>query len=1225
MDFDKLNSSDYENDDEEEEEIIDDQEEESEPAEETMTPTKRKCLETRVYGEPTPTFEEFRRVTEGHVEENGDLVIEIIDIEKCMEMLPVDDYDDPQVSARREQDREDLFGDCKKRSYCNYNYSPRVPCIRIYGKNIVGESVCVNCFGYYPKVRARCPGHALYQSMVDAIEDELDAFLRIDKYQNVGKTRVIMQTKVVMGYPAFPYVEKPQEFLEFTLGNYGAIRKFSDLLWRGGSNMTLRTGDVVTLEPYSCHDIVDQFQADFGIKGFGWIRIEAGQHTPTTFDDYNFCAQEFDATVRGITTIQSEDAIVPLRKITFDIECIKQSGFPDPTMDPVVCISCILGEYEHGQPAQKTKVLLTYGEGDRDERVDQQINFKTEQGLLQAFGELVKVYDPDYLCGHNAIGFDIPYVVQRSSVLGATQGMWLGRRSSSRFTLPREVIKKRKNGEQKRTKVTLTPGRIQLDTMVWIMNGFQKERRYSLAYLSQKYLQASKDDVPPPMIWTLYHGTNKGRGKLYHYCMKDSILTEGLVDLDNYQMVIGSIEMSRVTHVPCNKLLCSGVQVKVWELLLLAANHPQFDDEDNRVFFPYEESVERAKDDKYQGATVLNPYRGFYRGRVVLCGDYQSLYPSIIMGRNICYSTEVINDGSDYAHLRTSPSGTTFVDQSARIGLLPKIERELMDARAYAKKKEAAETNKGKKSMWHKRQNEIKVVCNSVYGVMAASGGRLPRMELAKAVTSYGRSMIDAAKNIAETQIVDQSKTPGESLHVIYGDTDSIFILASPGLATTPKAAFDLLKVICNKVTQHFAPSPVKLQAEKIMYNLIMINKKRYIAAKMEGPDEKPKLLVKGVETARRDNCMMVVDCMNALMDNIVLKGIKEKDKALEPLNNTIKNLLAGKIPMDKLVISKAVTKENYKIRPPHIAVIEKMRRLDPSYSGGGLGDRVPYVVCANGGKNVTEKAEDPLYAINEQIPIDTKYYLDKQLAGPVARILMWIYSDKDDRSAIRAIEEAMHATKTAEEEEKQHKKLVKAIETMMEHTKKDFFGGGALRKFPKHDTASKTRKWAIDRFFTVIRKCKTCGTEIKDGGICQRCFPMETCPTCGLKHLIGSLCSNCNFHCSICGAVSETPICTLCSQHKCGWCGVENTELVDGKCPRCVSKHSIMERLKLSPESCVDIEDLLDRAVEAKLKCDECRAFSDENGISCRQKDCANLFLRANLNIDIRNSKNKL
>lgn len=63
------------------------------------------------------------------------------------------------------------------------------------------------------------------------------------------------------------------------------------------------------------------------------------------------------------------------------------------------------------------------------------------------------------------------------------------------------------------------------------------------------------------------------------------------------------------------------------------------------------------------------------------------------------------------------------------------------------------------------------------------------------------------------------------------------------------------------------------------------------------------------------------------------------------------------------------------------------MRKRDPG-SAPKLGDRVPYVIIAKG-KNVPayEKAEDPIYVLKNNVPIDTDYYLHNQLENPLVRL----------------------------------------------------------------------------------------------------------------------------------------------------------------------------------------------------------------------------------------------
>ena len=64
--------------------------------------------------------------------------------------------------------------------------------------------------------------------------------------------------------------------------------------------------------------------------------------------------------------------------------------------------------------------------------------------------------------------------------------------------------------------------------------------------------------------------------------------------------------------------------------------------------------------------------------------------------------------------------------------------------------------------------------------------------------------------------------------------------------------------------------------------------------------------------------------------------------------------------------------------------------------SAPALGDRVAYVIIKGmKGAAAYEKSEDPLYVLENNIPIDTKYYLENQLSKPLMRIFEPILGDK--------------------------------------------------------------------------------------------------------------------------------------------------------------------------------------------------------------------------------------
>ncbi|RUS12739.1 DNA-directed DNA polymerase, partial [Jimgerdemannia flammicorona] len=64
--------------------------------------------------------------------------------------------------------------------------------------------------------------------------------------------------------------------------------------------------------------------------------------------------------------------------------------------------------------------------------------------------------------------------------------------------------------------------------------------------------------------------------------------------------------------------------------------------------------------------------------------------------------------------------------------------------------------------------------------------------------------------------------------------------------------------------------------------------------------------------------------------------------------------------------------------------------------SAPALGDRVAYVIIKGSkGAAAYEKSEDPIYVLENNLPIDTKYYLENQLSKPLTRLFEPILGDK--------------------------------------------------------------------------------------------------------------------------------------------------------------------------------------------------------------------------------------
>lgn len=90
---------------------------------------------------------------------------------------------------------------------------------------------------------------------------------------------------------------------------------------------------------------------------------------------------------------------------------------------------------------------------------------------------------------------------------------------------------------------------------------------------------------------------------------------------------------------------------------------------------------------------------------------------------------------------------------------------------------------------------------------------------------------------------------------------------------------------------------------------------------------------------------------------------------------------------LSQLVITKALAKADYAAKQAHVELAERMRKRDAG-SAPALGDRVAYVITKGAkGAAAYEKSEDPMYVLEHNVPIDTRYYLENQLSKPLLRI----------------------------------------------------------------------------------------------------------------------------------------------------------------------------------------------------------------------------------------------
>jgi DNA polymerase delta subunit 1 len=93
-----------------------------------------------------------------------------------------------------------------------------------------------------------------------------------------------------------------------------------------------------------------------------------------------------------------------------------------------------------------------------------------------------------------------------------------------------------------------------------------------------------------------------------------------------------------------------------------------------------------------------------------------------------------------------------------------------------------------------------------------------------------------------------------------------------------------------------------------------------------------------------------------------------------------------------------------YKATAAHVELAKKMMKRD-SATAPTVGERVAYVIVKGvRGAKASDKAEDPIYALENNLPIDAQHYLDHHLTQPLMRIFEPILGEKKAKSLLSGI-----------------------------------------------------------------------------------------------------------------------------------------------------------------------------------------------------------------------------
>ena len=714
-------------------------------------------------------------------------------------------------------------------------------------------------------------------------------------------------------------------------------------------------------------DPVLRFMHVSGCTSTGWI--DPGLCEP---DAESTCQVNLWAPNWRFITPLSRDDFAPLRIMSFDIECYSSTGaFPDPKNPHDVVFQIGMTTKEFGREGFLDRKCLCLKETAGPD-VE---SFATEKELIKAFEKYLIKIDPDIITGWNIFGFDLEFLIVRATIHCGLNPVW-GRIRGEVAALVEKNLSSSALGNNE-LKMVPMKGRYVFDLFQDVKREHKLES-YSLNNVSKRFpSNAEKLDMPVKEIFSRYKEGDAARlGEVAEYCIQDTVLPHKL--MEKLCQIQNQVEMAKACWVPLAFLSERGQQIKVFSQMAKKARELNF-------VIPTFRRPNGPDEGKYEGATVLEAQTGAYYGPITAL-DFASLYPSIMCAENLCYSTLVMNarydnlPGVTYEQFGPHRFAQTSGEKPI-VSLLPTILADLKAFRKKAKKLMALAEGTPMEAVYNGQQLAYKISMNSIYGFTGASKGMLPCVAIASTVTMRGRQMIEETKNYVEANF------PGAKVR--YGDTDSVMVEFDVQGRKGQEAidySWEQGEQAAEQCTKLFK-APNDLELEKVFCPWIIYSKKRY-AAKMyekgrDGTVVFKKIDIKGLQVVRRDSCPFVRETLKRLLELILESS--DPRPAIELAREAAKTLIQGKVPIEKLLMSKQLASA-YKVPMPHVAVRDKIRLRAPG-SEPQQGDRVPFVIVKGEGR-MYEKAEDPAWVREKNVPLDFQYYFTNQFKKPVQDLL---------------------------------------------------------------------------------------------------------------------------------------------------------------------------------------------------------------------------------------------
>ena len=703
------------------------------------------------------------------------------------------------------------------------------------------------------------------------------------------------------------------------------------------------------------------------------------------------------------------DSKLPL-VANIDIEVQSDDGFPEPEEARFEVQSITLKFF--GRPAIYVWAKSGYNPKATELDIDPEnvyyVETDSEVDLLLKFVTFWNGKDtcPDVVTGWNIKGFDIPYLVNRIS-------MMIGPDTAKKLS-PWGMLREKMMGMDRKQQTYEICG-------VNVLDYYDLFKKFG--YLSYGVLESYKLDHVCEVVldekklsyeefgnlFTLYREDYQ---KFIDYNIKDVLLVEQLDD----KLGLVELAMTIAYKGGCNYDDAFGT-TQLWDTFIYRALCLR-----KNVVPPKVERINNT----IAGGYVKEPQVG--RHSWVVSFDLNSLYPHLMMQYNM--SPETVSDTRtanvtvDNCFDRVRPesalpdhticaNGVHFSKEKR--GVIPSIIEGLYAERKGIKKEMLGITQQlekgtiGKKvgekkqTILNTQQMAIKIMMNSLYGAIANKWFRYYDVRVAEAVTLSGQLAIRWAERTVNELMCEAMETPNTD-YVIAIDTDSVYVNFGPlvdklGITDKAKAVSVIDQIAEKKIVPLFRKSYDELAEYTNAYENKMVMereviadagvwtaKKRYIlnVHNSEGVQyEKPKLKIMGIEAVKSSTPASCRDALKGLFKVMMTASEGDAQKAIQLFRNHYNSLPAHQMAFPRGVSNITKWKDRDTIYksgcPIHVRgslLYNQMLKefgLDKKYDYIKNGEKIKFLYL-----NPKNPTKENVIAFPEYLP--TEFGLDKYI-----------------------------------------------------------------------------------------------------------------------------------------------------------------------------------------------------------------------------------------------------